>query len=65
MDDLLNVITECGSEKDDLMDAFLIFESNAKSRRRERKRLSAPNQMLVIHAPSRKGEDVKTISMLL
>ncbi|KAG6782696.1 hypothetical protein POTOM_012109 [Populus tomentosa] len=26
LDDLLNVITQCGSEKDDLMDAFLIFD---------------------------------------
>lgn len=26
LDDLLNVITDCGSEKDDLMDAFLIFD---------------------------------------
>ena len=26
MDDLLNVITQGGSEKDDLMDAFLIFD---------------------------------------
>ncbi|XP_011034013.1 PREDICTED: probable calcium-binding protein CML25 [Populus euphratica] len=26
LDDILNVITNCGSEKDDLMDAFLIFD---------------------------------------
>jgi len=35
-----------------------------KSRRRERKKSSAPNQMLVIHAPLREGKDVKTIPVL-
>jgi hypothetical protein len=35
-----------------------------KSRRREKKKSSAPNQMLVIHTPLREGKDVKTIPML-